>query len=90
MFVTQQRTKRREGGYYTYWVIRESYWDKKQKRQRQRHLATIGKTQKLSLDEARDLAEELTEKTGREVTVDELRGMKRIRVVEDQTEKSDV
>lgn len=84
MFLTKQRKKKPNGGYWYSWVLRESYWDKAEKRLKQRYVAYVGTKRTITESQARELARKISEKLGREVTVEDLRRVKRLRVVPDE------
>ena len=88
MFITRQRKPRPGGGYYFGWVLRGSYWDKELKRTRQIHLSYIGKTRTITESRAREIAEKVSKKLGRPVTVEDLRRVRRLRIVPDEALKA--
>lgn len=76
MFLAKGRRKRKDGSYYCYYVLREAYWDKGERRQKQRHLAYVGTKRTISLDRARKLAKKLG------ITVEDLRRVRRLKIEE--------
>lgn len=66
-----------------YWVLKRSVWLKDEKRQKQEYLAYIGTEAELTQSEAKDIAAQVSEKIGKRVTVDDLRKVKRLRIVEE-------
>lgn len=77
IFVATGRYKKRDGSYYVYYVLREGYWDKRERRIKQRYVGYIGTRPVLSLSNARKLAQ----KAG--ITLDELRRVRGLTIVDD-------
>ena len=82
LFITKQR-QRIGKRVYQYWVMKESVWDKEAQRTRQRYVVSIGPRRTITESRARELARKISEKLGREVTVEELRRVKKLRIVPD-------
>jgi len=59
MFLTTGRRKMKDGSYYTYYVLKETYWDKAEKRQKQRYLAYVGVRRTISQEKAEKIAQKL-------------------------------
>ncbi len=74
MFLAQSFRRRKDGSRYSYWLLRETYWDPKEKRQRHRYLGYVGPKPVLTLERARELARKLG------VTLEELRRVRRLRI----------
>ena len=86
MFLAQSNRKATDGSTYPYWTLRRAYWDPDEKRNKQQHLAGIGREPRLTESEARELAERVSAKLGEPVTVDDLRQVRRLEIVEDDEE----
>ncbi len=86
MFLAKQRKKKPEGGYWTAWVLRDSYWDREEKRIKQRYIAYVGKKQTITESQARELACKVAVKLGitEEEAWQKLRRVKRLRIVPDE------
>jgi len=78
MFLAKTVRRTKSGDVRVYYVLRTSYWDKALKRQRHKYLAYIGTKPVLTLAQARQLARRLG------CTVDELRRVKRLRIIPSQ------
>ena len=72
------------GKRYEAWVLKAAVWDKALKRQKQVYLAYVGKSRTIPESRARELARRISRKLGREVTVEDLRKVKRLRIVPDR------
>ena len=81
MFIT--RVKKGKG---RYWVLKAVRWDKEEKRNRQVYIGYIGTTVRISEAKARELAEKASEKLGRPITVDDIRRVKRLRVIPEKSQ----
>lgn len=77
IYLARTFQRRADGSQRDYYVLRENYWDFKQKRQRTRYVAYVGRTKTLSLAKARKLARKIG------ITLDELRRVRGLRIVED-------
>jgi hypothetical protein len=75
MFLAKNVRKSEGGAQRAYYVLRDSYWDKKLKRQRHRYLAYIGVKPVLTLAKARELAKKIG------CSVDDLRRVRRLKIV---------
>jgi len=75
MFLAKTWSKR-NGKKYEAWVLKSAIWDKETKRMKQKYLAYIGKTKSISLDKALQICEKLN------ISLDELKRVKRLRVLE--------
>ena len=69
----------RNGKKYEAWVLKSAFWDKENKRMKQKYLAYIGKTKSIKLDQALKICEKL------EISLDELRSVKRLRIIEPES-----
>ncbi len=76
MFLARAGKKRKDGSYYTYWVIRHAFWDKKQKRVVLKNLAylTSNKEPVIPLHKAQAIARKLG------ITVEKLAKIKGLRI----------
>ena len=81
MYLAKMFQRRADGSKREYWVLKASYWDPKTKRPRHRYLAYVGTSCTLSEKKARKLARKISEKLGRRVTVEDLRKVKRLRIM---------
>jgi len=68
---------------YRYWVLKETLWDAKERRISQRYLISLGPKRTITETQAREIAEKLSQKLGRPVTLEDLRKVKRLRIVPD-------
>ncbi len=64
-------------------MLKTSYWDPKAKRLRHRYLAYIGTKRIIPEEKAQEMAGRISEKLGRQVTVEDLRKVKKLRIVSD-------
>jgi hypothetical protein len=69
------------GNQYGWWVLKTSVWDKETKRQRQVYLAYVGTKRTITESRAKEIAQAVSEKLGRKVTVEDLKRVKRLRIV---------
>lgn len=83
MFLAKTKLKNADGAPYDYWTLRRAYWDPEEKRNKQQHLAGIGREPILTEAEARELAERVSQKLGETFTVDDLREVRRLEIVDD-------
>jgi hypothetical protein len=75
MYLVQARSKRRNG-YYKFYVLRETYWDSREKRQKQRYLAYIGPYPVISRERAKKIAKKLG------INLEQLRRVRRLRILD--------
>jgi len=75
-----QRKGRRK---YVYYVLRETLWDRKTGTSKQRYLIAVGPKRTITESRARELAQKISKKLDRGVTVEDLKKVKRLRVVPD-------
>lgn len=75
IYLAKTFQRRADGSRMEYYILRENYWDFKQKRQRTRYLAYVGPKPVLPLEKARKLAKKLG------VSLDELRRVRRLKIV---------
>jgi hypothetical protein len=76
MYLIKGRYKKRDGSYYTFWVLRETVWDRAQKRSVQRYVAYVGPKRTITLQRAQALAKKIG------CTVDDLRRVRGLKIVE--------
>lgn len=76
MFLAKTTRRSGDGSLRTYYVLRDSYWDKKLKRQRHRYIAYLGPKPVLTLAKARALARKL------DCSLEDLKRVKRLKIVE--------
>lgn len=74
MFLAKNVRKSKTGK-RAYYVLRDSYWDRKLKRQRHRYLAYLGVKPQLTEAKARQLAAKLG------VALDDLRKVRRLKII---------
>ncbi len=67
-----------------YWVLKASVWDKNTKRQRQVYLGYVGPKREITEAKAQELAEKASEKLGRPVTVEQIKKVRRLKVIPDE------
>jgi hypothetical protein len=79
MFITRVR---KGGG--AYWVLKAAVWDKEAKRNRQVYLGYIGTSARITETAARKLAAKASAKLGRPITLDDLRKVKRLRIIKEE------
>lgn len=79
---TRRQTK--DGKIYPFYALRENYWDSQAKATRQRHIIYVGTKPEITESRARELAQRISEKTGRRITVEDLRKVRRLRIVPDE------
>lgn len=75
MFLAKTWTTRK-GKKYPAWVLKTAKWDKEKKRMKQVYLAYVGKTKTIDLEKALKICTKL------EIPLDELKKVKRLRVIE--------
>jgi hypothetical protein len=75
IYLAQTFHRNADGSRRIYYVLRENYWDAKQKRQRQRYLAYIGVKPVLTAAKARALAKKIG------CSLEELKAVKRLKIV---------
>jgi hypothetical protein len=73
-----------KGKRYESWVLKEGVWDKQNKRYKQIYLAYIGKMKTITESRARELARKISAKLDRPVSVEDLRKVRRLRIVPDR------
>jgi hypothetical protein len=78
IFVTKGHRRKPDGSRYEYYVLRESVWDRKAKAVKQRYLAYVGVTPRLTQSKARAIAKKLG------LSLDELRAVRRLKIVPDE------
>ncbi len=61
-----------------YYVLKANVWDKEARAQRQKYLAYIGTKPQISLEKAKQIAHKLG------ISLDDLRTVRRLRIVEDE------
>ena len=86
MFLAESKRKAADGSTYPYYSLRRAYWDPDEKRNKQETLAGIGREPRLTESEARELAERVSGTLGETVTVDDLREVRRLEIVDDHAE----
>lgn len=83
MFLVRQRQKTKTGRVAYYWTLRATIWDKDEKRSKQVYLAYVGPTRTITESKAREIACKVSGKLGKPVTIENLRKVKRLRIVPD-------
>jgi len=76
MYLIQGRRKRPDGSYYTFWVLRETVWDKSQKRPVQKYLGYVGRYPVISEKKAKQIAKKIG------CSIDDLRRVKGLKIIE--------
>ncbi len=76
MYIVKIVTKQPGGMSYTYYALRETYWDSEKKTIRQRYLAGLGPSKRISIKRAQEICRKL------DLTLDELRTIKGLRIEE--------
>lgn len=83
MYLAKKKRKAADGETYPYWTLQEKYWDKGERRSKERYLAAVGHSPTITESEAHELAKRVSEKLGEAVTVDDLREVRRLEIVPD-------
>lgn len=82
LYIAKTFQRRADGSRVYYYILRENYWDAKQKRQRTRYMAYLGRKPVLPLDKARTLAKKIG------VSLDDLRKVRRLKILDEKTRSS--
>jgi hypothetical protein len=83
LFITKGTKKPKEGTTYEFYDLRENYWDKEAKAQRQRHIAYIGVKPVITLEKAKRICET------KGVTMEKLRTVRGLIIVDPEDTRSD-
>jgi len=85
MFLAKSWRRLKGGRKQEWYALRATVWDREHKRPRQIHVAYVGITRVITEDKARELAEKASQKLGRKVTLEELRRVRRLRIVPEES-----
>lgn len=80
--MAKKMIKRADGSYRIYYELRANVW--RRGAVRQFYAGYLGRKPVITETRARELAAKITEKLGRRVTVEDLRKVKRLRIVADE------
>jgi len=83
MYLAETFDWKKDGTKRVYYVLRESRWDPKGKRPKHRYLAYVGTQRTITESRAKELARKISEKLGRPVTVEDLRKVRRLKIMPD-------
>jgi len=83
MYLAKTFQRRANGSKREYWMLKASYWDKRAKKPRHRYLAYIGRQCTITESKALELAGRISEKLGRPITVEDLRRVRRLKIMPD-------
>jgi len=76
MYLAKTYRKDAEGKPLTYWILRETRWDREERRSKNHYLAYVGPSRRITLKRASELAAKLG------CSIEELERVKHLRIIE--------
>ncbi len=83
LFVAKRMVKRKDGSYRIYYELRANVWEKERGAVRQVYAGYLGSKPIITEAKAKHLAQQISKKLGQKVTLEDLRRVKRLRIVPD-------
>ena len=79
--MAKRMVKRKDGSYRIYYELRANFWEKERGAVRQVYAGYLGSKPVISEAKAERLARQISQRLGREITVDDLRKVKRLKII---------
>ena len=83
LFVAKRMVRRKDGSYRIYYELRANIWEKERGAVRQVYAGYLGSKPVISEAKAERLAAQISQRLGRPITVEDLRRVKKLRIVPD-------